>query len=1298
MRNLKRALSLALALVMVLSMMVVGAGAVSIDDFTDADEIVNTEAVTTMVSLGVIDGNDDGSYNPTGTVKRGEMAKLIAVMLNGGKDPTLGAMPVTFSDTTGHWAQNYISYVANLHIIDGRGDGTFGPNDDVTGSEAAKMILTALGYRSDLEGFTGANWAINVQSVANQIDLFDGLAINPDEGLSRDDTAQMLYNAVQADMVEYRNLEGSYDGIVYPQPVNGNGANANSTVLWEKFKVTKVTGVVEATSLIALNAGATTVEGKTRLNDIELNGSGEDANGNPWNSTVYPIAVDSEYLGYRVVIYVKGLNALAPNASNMEVVGDYIISDDNTVVTTTGRLKDADAVKDALKGSGIAVSGGQSEINITEDDTTWAYTTALGTVGTRTGGVQGMPGVTQTFIDNDADGYVEVIVAKNPALAKINTYNESKETVNISGIGTVDFVDILNPEDVAQGDYVLVYNYDDTYVLAQAESVSGVVSAYVNNKDNVNLSKITIDGTNYGKGSGNNLAPDVTTVNPAVLTDLVDGTYTLYLDPNGNMLGYVEDAAAIGSYAVITGVNATGNMNFRSVEVKLLMADGSTGKYDVNLLASTKKWGEGVLGLTSTSSDFAREEAMFAELRDNGLNKLVTYSMDGNTVTLGTAASTTNYGSASTAAALELKNSKSGYVFNEGTLMADDNTAIFIKDAKGDYSVVKGLKNLPSDALDTTGVVTAIYYKPTGSKTMTARAIFAEVTRNFTSNSNYAFITSDYTKTIVGSDTIYTYTVVDENGDTLDLKSKSDDWVDKTWVQEYQLDGEYVIFGDTDRMINEQVVLDTGSNAVSVASADDGVTGETSYPVPASAKIWNVEDTDNIFPTTLQKYDEVALVLDEDGNVKTAYVYDRLDGDMAPVANNAMTVKNNNGSVMGTLVDNAADIYGVVNNQKLSVEVTAEDGQTVTVSATKNGSKLTLANDGKFDNSKGDKDPNTHTFDIYEYTAAEDGTKIVVTINVAQDGYATRTIEYTLTLWSGAAAITAPTVELAQPGTGAADLTSAPVPLTEGADKSTDATVTYEAGKNKLYFDVTPIAGTVKSLSLTTPDGKTSALATTGFETGVFTVAATGTYTLTVVMEGANVADQTFVYNVKIASTYKDVEPLEQLNVVTNASNTGEFTFEVAGEKPDQTAGLKDGSVGNNMFTAYNPTNGDKATALRVMIPVTDAQAEASKSTGIAIKQTNASLKDGWSGGDIDSGAGTKDKVYSKPNIENTEDSSYVWENGQRYIALWVVVSEASLEDGVKIEVKFNTSDDFDTGSYDADLIINVDLSQVTFQ
>ena len=317
MRNLKRALSLALASVMVLSMMVIGAGAVSIDDFSDKDKIVNTEAVTTMVSLGVINGKEDGSYDPTGIVTRAEMAKLIAVTLNGGKDPTLGSITANFTDTKGHWAESYIAYVASLGIIDGRGDGTFGPNDQVTGAQAAKMILTMLGYRSDIEGFTGPLWAIKVQTKGNDIDLFADMLINPDEGLTRDDTAQMLYNGVQSWMVEYRNLEGSYDGIVYPQPLNKT--KEDSTVLVEKFKVAKVTGVVEATSLISLD-GNTTVEGKTRLTDVEYLG---EKYGN--KNFTYPIAVDSDLLGQRVVIYVKGLNSLSPNASNMEVVGSAIV-------------------------------------------------------------------------------------------------------------------------------------------------------------------------------------------------------------------------------------------------------------------------------------------------------------------------------------------------------------------------------------------------------------------------------------------------------------------------------------------------------------------------------------------------------------------------------------------------------------------------------------------------------------------------------------------------------------------------------------------------------------------------------------------------------------------------------------------------------------------------------------------------------------------------------------------------------------------------------------------------------------
>ena len=201
---------------MLIGMMVVGASASSTyDNFTDKDEIVNQEAVNTMVSLGVLAGKEDGSYfAPQDIVTRGEMAKIIAVSLNGGKEPVLGnsANLPKFSDvSTDHWAYKYIAYCVQLNIIAGRGDGTFDPDAPVTGSEAAKMYLCALGYRADLEGLVGNEWELNTNILANQdAKLYEGLEdLNASEGLTRDDTAQMCYTAVQAQEVTYENLQGS---------------------------------------------------------------------------------------------------------------------------------------------------------------------------------------------------------------------------------------------------------------------------------------------------------------------------------------------------------------------------------------------------------------------------------------------------------------------------------------------------------------------------------------------------------------------------------------------------------------------------------------------------------------------------------------------------------------------------------------------------------------------------------------------------------------------------------------------------------------------------------------------------------------------------------------------------------------------------------------------------------------------------------------------------------------------------------------------------------------------------------
>mgnify|MGYP000560571776 CR=1 FL=1 len=148
MRNLKRTLSLALASVMLVGMMSVGASAVNASDFTDADEIVNKDAVSTMTALGIINGKEDGSYfDPTGTVSRAEMAKMLCVAINGGVDPVLGVKDTpTFTDIKGHWAESYIEYCAANGIIAGRGNNKFDPTGTVSATEAAKMLLGVLGY------------------------------------------------------------------------------------------------------------------------------------------------------------------------------------------------------------------------------------------------------------------------------------------------------------------------------------------------------------------------------------------------------------------------------------------------------------------------------------------------------------------------------------------------------------------------------------------------------------------------------------------------------------------------------------------------------------------------------------------------------------------------------------------------------------------------------------------------------------------------------------------------------------------------------------------------------------------------------------------------------------------------------------------------------------------------------------------------------------------------------------------------------------------------------------------------
>ncbi len=201
---MKKFLSLVLALVMTMSLVTVSAGA---KDFTDSSKIQYAEAVDVMSAVKVIDGYTDGTFNPTATLTRGAAAKIICNLILG---PTTASALVAdaapYKDVpTNHTFAGYIAYCQKEGIISGYADGTFRPANSLTGYAFMKMLLGALGYESDQEGYTGANWSINVAKRALNIGLDDDLVgdFNGVKAVNREEACLYAFNTLKATMVEY---------------------------------------------------------------------------------------------------------------------------------------------------------------------------------------------------------------------------------------------------------------------------------------------------------------------------------------------------------------------------------------------------------------------------------------------------------------------------------------------------------------------------------------------------------------------------------------------------------------------------------------------------------------------------------------------------------------------------------------------------------------------------------------------------------------------------------------------------------------------------------------------------------------------------------------------------------------------------------------------------------------------------------------------------------------------------------------------------------------------------------------
>ena len=187
MRNLKKILALVLALAMAFSLVASAA------TFPDVEPTSATgQAVDLLTGLNIVGGYPDGTFGPKKEITRAEFLKMLFITLNGKDDHGLfGGNSDKFPDVTGDkWFAPYVNWGVQLGIICGYPDGTFKPDNNVTVAEAAKMIVTALGFDA-----LDYSFPYGFIDKGIQLGIFENVSgIGADDSALRGNIAIMNYN------------------------------------------------------------------------------------------------------------------------------------------------------------------------------------------------------------------------------------------------------------------------------------------------------------------------------------------------------------------------------------------------------------------------------------------------------------------------------------------------------------------------------------------------------------------------------------------------------------------------------------------------------------------------------------------------------------------------------------------------------------------------------------------------------------------------------------------------------------------------------------------------------------------------------------------------------------------------------------------------------------------------------------------------------------------------------------------------------------------------------------------------
>ena len=179
--------------------------------FTDISDSFAEDDICFLYQHGIVSGKSEHSFYPNDTITRAEFLKIALLDAN---YQVYSVQSASFTDTNGgDWYFRYTTFAHSKGFVDGYEDGSFHPNNPISRAEAVQMLLniSEISNFDTSEANTtffdvdALDWYASAVAMALEFNIIEGYgdgSFRPENNLTRAEAATMaarmwqyLYNS-----------------------------------------------------------------------------------------------------------------------------------------------------------------------------------------------------------------------------------------------------------------------------------------------------------------------------------------------------------------------------------------------------------------------------------------------------------------------------------------------------------------------------------------------------------------------------------------------------------------------------------------------------------------------------------------------------------------------------------------------------------------------------------------------------------------------------------------------------------------------------------------------------------------------------------------------------------------------------------------------------------------------------------------------------------------------------------------------------------------------------------------------